>query len=152
MKMYRGSLALGIGVAMVYEDIDPPERQGYINEISRLELFSDEATVTNWSQFAFGASVKVPARVAFDESDIYQPDIIVRAFPQPSWLATTDDVRPLQVNMEEDSVFLNTVRLFLATRDGAIAGVATTVYYRLTVEERKLTDSVRQLINERAYS
>lgn len=152
MKTYKGTLTVAIGAKMAYDDIDPPERAGYVNEITKVECFQDEPTAGNYIKFLMGASVKVPARTTMTEAEAYAPDMIVRGAPYPHGFQNSDDVRPIQVMLEPDCVFQDTVRVFMATRDGANSATASTLYYRITVEERKLTDSLRQVINERAYS
>ena len=101
MNQYQGSLVLATGVAMVYADIDPPERSGYVNEITHIELLADEDSGVNYTEFMWLASVKVPARISFSEANLYLPDIIARGMAHSALFASTEDVRPIQVNKEE---------------------------------------------------
>lgn len=152
MGVYKGKLSIAIAGTFASAVIDPPERSGYINEVTKLELYSGIAVGSaNWTDFIFGLSAKVPARTTFDEADGYEPDIIGRAVTFYGAFHDEDDAGN-RVALDEDAVFMDTLKVCLGTKSGAGAAVAVDVYYRLTVEERKLTDSLRQLINERAYS
>lgn len=152
MSVYRGKLSLAIGVAIDVIDIDPPERSGYINEIVNIEVIAGEPTAGNWSQFMGVASVKVPKRATFSEADMYEPDVIMRCIPYTYHFSDQNDFREIQLVLDDDAYFQDSVRLILSTRDGAVAGADAEMFYRITVEEKKLTDSIRQLLNERSYS
>jgi len=152
MQVYSGSLTIAIAGTFEYVDIDPAERSGYVNELVKLEFISDYQAGANWALKAVGASIKVPARTTFDETEFFDGDIIARAIVINSGFTDSDDARGIPCIIDHDAFFQDSLRIFLAMRSGAGAASAETVFYRAFVEERKLTDSIRNTINRRAYS
>lgn len=151
MNVYTGKLSIAIAGTFASAVIDPAERSGYVNEVSRFELYANQAVGANYLDFFMGLSAKVPARTTLVEADMYDRDIIARAITHYGAFYDEGDVGG-RVVLDDDPVFMDTLKVCLGTRDGAGAAAAIDVYYRITVEERKLNDSIRQLINERAYS
>lgn len=154
MQVYQGSLALAIAGTFSSVDIDPAERPGYVNQLTGLELIVDVAATAGTTMMA--ASVKVPARTTFDESEQFAADIIARGLPARGIWTRSVDSEPashaIYSLLDDDAFFQNTLRLLFATRSGAGAAVAETMYYRVFIEEKKLTDSIRNTINQRSYS
>lgn len=153
MQVYSGSLYVAAAALGAAVDIDPAERAGYVNEVVAIELLTDVAATPGKTMFV--ASVKVPVRSTFDESEMFAPDVIARSITPNSNITRSVELglatHPA-VLLDEDSFFQNTLRVGLWTRDGLGAANAETIYYRVFVEERKLTDSVRNTINMRSYS
>lgn len=152
MQTYSGSLLVAIAATFASVDIDPAERAGYVNEIVGVELQLDVAS-TAPGDCMFAASVKVPSRATFNETEQHAADIIAHGVCPNSVIsrAPGPDTN-VYVVLDEDAFFQDTLRLLFATRDGAGAAAAQTIFYRIFVEERKLTDSIRNTINRRAYS
>lgn len=154
MQTYKGSLTLAIAATFTSVDIDPAERAGYVNELVGMELIVDVAATAGTTMM--GASVKVPVRSTFNETEQFDPDIIARGLPARGIWTRSVEAEPashaIYSILDHDAFFQNSLRIVFATRDGAGAANAETLHYRLFVEERKLTDSIRNTINQRSYS
>ena len=150
--VYTGVVQVAAAAQFGYADLNPPEREGYANEITRAMFYANESAATNAAEFIIGCSAKVPKRTTLDGTEVFDLDmIVVGQFPyRPSLFL--DSFSTSEMIVHDDPYFLDEVRIVLATQDGAVHANGLDVYYRLEVEEKKLTDKVRDLIHLRSYS
>jgi len=144
-----GQLVITPGAKFASSVLDPPEREGYVNEIVRMTWTQEAAAA---EACIVGCSVKIPDRAVYSDSDIFAVDILTSAIPnQYNYAADSDGAASYAV--ETGLFFQDRVQVIVATRDGAaVAGNGIIINWAMDYDQRKLTDKIRDDINRRCYS
>jgi hypothetical protein len=157
VKEYRASITVNATETFAYIDIDPPEHEGYANQIvAGSFILSGDDTVNTGTNLPVGLSVQSSGRSSYGVgTDGFAMDLLLlAAIPFVTGKGEIRDISKMLDNiyMVDQLVFQDTVRVFV----GDIGAVATAKTIKLQVvlkiEEVKLTPALLTEINRRVYS
>lgn len=149
--IYTGTVSILIGASFASTVIDPPERDGYVNEIDDMQWFVEESAPYPGGEAVLGASIKIPGRTTFDQRDRFASDILFSGLAHP-W--TQGAPQTNSGFMVEDPYFQTQIQLMagLAIPGSTVSSTPIVVHYRMQASEVRLTDKIRNAINQRCYS
>lgn len=148
-RIYRGSMTLLAEASFASIIIDPPERDGYMNEVIGVKTLTEQGGEPG-NALLFAGSIKLPSRVSFLDKDVFAPDCIFSTVATHFSMSLSDTAYSL--NRVNDAVFRSQLQLIFAMRSGVNAAVTTVMHYELQLEERRITDRLRDVLQLRSYS
>ena len=157
-KVYRANLQINPASAFDYDDIDPPERDGYFHQIEQISVASSSNDTANY-QVSLGTSIAVPVRSSFViTTDALANDLLTLT----SLNCTSDGTIVREVTrdvigdresyVDELLLFQDTLRVFAAVPTNVAAGKTLFLAVLVRIAEVKITSDTQQHLLNKMYS